>query len=157
MTDVFGPTGHVTWVQECARGAVIFVYGLIVVRMGGRRIFASWSALDIVVAIVTGSSLSRALTGNADLFGTLAATTLVFALHWAVARACACWPGLSQAIEGTPVVLARAGRCDTRLLRQHAVSRTNLEEALRAAGVESPQQAREIVLEPNGKLTVLKH
>ena len=32
--------------------------------------FGRWSALDIVLAIITGSSLSRARTGSAPLWGT---------------------------------------------------------------------------------------
>jgi hypothetical protein len=55
--------------------------------------------LDIIVAIVTGSTLSRALTGNADLFGTLAATTLLMVLHWALSRACSRWPRVSRMLE----------------------------------------------------------
>jgi hypothetical protein len=39
--------------------------------VAGRRVFGRWAALDIVVAIVVGSNLSRALTGAAQLGGTL--------------------------------------------------------------------------------------
>lgn len=154
--EIFGATGHVTVLQECARACVVFTYGLLVVRLGGRRLFANWSALDIVVAIVTGSSLSRALTGNANLFGTLAATTLLVVLHWALAHAAARWAWLSRAVEGLPVPLARDGRVEQRTLVRHAVSEVNLHEALRSAGIESAGAARLIVLEPNGKISVLK-
>src|SRR3954451_21763678 len=60
---LFGPTGQIAWGQECARAVVIFGYGLVLVRIAGRRIFANWAALDTIVSIVIGSSLSRALTG----------------------------------------------------------------------------------------------
>lgn len=79
--DLFGITGQVTWVQECARAALIFAYGLLLVRVAGRRAFARWSALDIVVAIIVGSNLSRSLTGSAPLFPTIAATALLMLLH----------------------------------------------------------------------------
>jgi len=55
---------------------VIFAFGLALVRLAGRRVFVRWAALDIVVAVVVGSNLSRALTGTAPLGGTLAASTL---------------------------------------------------------------------------------
>jgi uncharacterized membrane protein YcaP (DUF421 family) len=153
---VFGPTGHVTWLQECARAVVITVYGLLAVRLAGRRVFARWSALDIVVAIVTGSSLSRALTGNADLFGTLAATTLMMAIHWALARAAARSPAISRLVEGAPVAIGKGGSVDAAALVHHGVSAADLQEALRAAGVESAADTRAIVLEPSGKVSVLK-
>ena len=73
---VFGITPHITWTQECARAVVIFVYGFAIVRFVGRRVFGKWAALDIIVSVIVGSNLSRALTGSAELWGTLAATTL---------------------------------------------------------------------------------
>jgi uncharacterized membrane protein YcaP (DUF421 family) len=37
---------------------------LAIVRFVGRRVFGEWAALDIIVSIVVGSNLSRALTGS---------------------------------------------------------------------------------------------
>ena len=85
----FGPTGLITWWQECNRAVVVFIYGWIIVRIAGRRMFGKWSALDIIVAVVVGSSLSRALTGTVSLFGTFAAMTLLMVLHWLLAQAVA--------------------------------------------------------------------
>lgn len=156
LDTIFGPTGNVTWAQECARAALIFVYGLVLVRIAGRRVFGHWTAVDIIVAIVTGSTLSRALTGNANLFGTLAATTLLMALHWAVAHVSARSALLSRLVEGPPVQLSEHGLLDPEMLRRHAISPATLEQALRGAGVETLTGARLVVLEPSGKISVLK-
>jgi uncharacterized membrane protein YcaP (DUF421 family) len=83
---IFGPTGHISWWQECARAALIFAYGLALVRLAGRRVFGRWAALEIVVAIIVSSNLSRTLNGTAHLGGTLAATTLLMVLHWLLAQ-----------------------------------------------------------------------
>ena len=156
IDDLFGPTGDVTWAQECARAVVIFVYGLLVVRIAGRRVFAQWTALDIIIAITTGSTLSRAMTGSANLFGSILATTLLLILHWALAHASARWPAWSRVLEGPPVRLAQDGRIDHQALLRHAVSPTALAEALRGAGLDSPKSARLIVLEPSGAISVIK-
>jgi uncharacterized membrane protein YcaP (DUF421 family) len=156
IDDIFGATGQASGAQECARAVVIFLYGLVVVRVVGRRVFAQWSALDIVVAIITGSTLSRALTGNANLFGTLAAVTVLMALHWMLARAAATWPPLSHLVEGAPVRLGESGLLDDELARRHGVSAGMLAQALRAAGIERPEQARLVVLEASGRISVLK-
>ena len=39
LDNLFGVTGQVTWAQECARAVLIFVYGLALVRLAGRRVF----------------------------------------------------------------------------------------------------------------------
>ena len=157
MLDLaFGTTGHVTWLQECARAVIVFLYGLALVRIAGRRAFGKWAALDIVVSIVVGSNLSRALTGGADLWGTLAATALLMALHGVFARLAARSPRLSKLFEGRPIGLGDDGRVSARLLAEHAVSEADLGEALRAAGLEDAAAARRIVLEPSGRIAVLR-
>jgi uncharacterized membrane protein YcaP (DUF421 family) len=153
---VFGPTGHIDWWQECARAVLIFVYGLVLVRLSGRRVFGKWAALDIVVSIVIGSNLSRALTGNAPLWGTLAATALLMALHWLLAQGVARSKYFSHLFEGSVIELARGGDYDKSLFLQHAISEGDLSEALRQAGVERVSETRLIALEPSGKITVLR-
>lgn len=157
FTDVFGTTNHVTWAQELARAVLVFAYGLALVRLAGRRVFAQWSALDIIVAIVTGSSLSRALTGAADLLGTLAAMTLLIGLHWALTQVSARSVRLSALLEGGSVALGEGGRIDGRTRIRHGVSASNLEEALRSAGLRDMSDASLVVLEPSGKISILKH
>jgi uncharacterized membrane protein YcaP (DUF421 family) len=156
LDSLFGPTGHITWVQECARAALIFVYGLALVRIAGRRVFGKWAALDIVVSIIVGSNLSRALTGSAPLWGTLAGTALLMVLHWLVAQGVARSKRLSHIFEGSAIELARAGNHDQSQFLQHAISEGDLSEALRQAGVERVSETRLIALEPSGKITVLK-
>lgn len=156
LQALFGETGHIGWLQECARAVVIFVYGLVIIRLAGRRVFGKWAALDIIVSIIAGSSLSRALTGGADLFGTLAATSLLMVLHWVLARFVAVSPRLSRLIEGAPLTIAEAGAADAGRLVRHAVSDADLTEALHAAGLEDMSGARLVVLEPSGKISVLK-
>ena len=156
MDDIFGTLGHVSWQQECARAVLIFAYGLALVRFAGRRVFGHWAALDIVVSIVVGSNMSRALTGNAPLWGTLIATTLVMALHWILSHVAARSQRASQILEGRFVRLGENGRVDEALLHRHAVSEADLYEALRGAGLDKLDGARLIVLEPSGKISVLK-
>ena len=81
IRTIFGAMLDLSWVQECARAVLVFAYGLVLVRIAGRRVFGKWSALDIIVSIIVGSNLSRAMTGGAPLWGTLAATTLLMGLH----------------------------------------------------------------------------
>ena len=156
LDTIFGSDQNLFWWQECARALLIFAYGLLLVRLAGRRLFGRWSALDIVVSLVVGSNLSRTLTGNAPLWGTLAATTLLFVLHWALAHAVARSPRLSKLIEGHGITLAIGGTTDRSALLRDAVSDKDLHEALRQSGVENLGQTRLVTLEPSGKITVLK-
>jgi len=157
VNDLFGPTaGHITSAQECARAVLVFVYGLVLVRLAGRRVFGKWAALDIVVSIMIGSNLSRVLTGSAPLWGTLAATALLLALHWVLAQAAARSAAFSHLLEGRPVHLGQSGRIDLDGLARNAVSEADINESLRGVGLEHHSGARLIVLEPSGKISILK-
>jgi uncharacterized membrane protein YcaP (DUF421 family) len=156
LAQIFGPTGHITWSQECARAVLVFLYGLAMVRLAGRRIFGKWAALDIIVSMIAGSNLSRAITGTVDLWGSLIATTLLMGLHWILAHIAARWPAAALILEGKAVRLGDDGRLDRRTLRRHAVTAADLDEALRSSGLEEPSGAQLIVLEPSGKISALK-
>jgi hypothetical protein len=52
LTSLFGVEHDVSFFQECARAVLIFFYGLILLRMSGRRTFGRWSALDIIVSLL---------------------------------------------------------------------------------------------------------
>lgn len=106
---VFGRQHEMTAAQECARAVLVLTYGLVVLRAAGRRIFGKWSALDIIVSIIVGSNLSRAMTGGAPLLGTLAATTLLIGLHWVLARLAAVSPAFGRIVEGGAITLAVDG------------------------------------------------
>jgi uncharacterized membrane protein YcaP (DUF421 family) len=153
---LFGTGGDLTVAQECARAALVLAYGLILVRFAGRRVFGRWSAIDIVVSIIVGSNLSRALTGSAPLWGTLAASTLLMFLHWLLAQGAARWPLVSRLVEGRARELGRDGRIGNRKDLRVAISDADLAEALRQAGVERVEDTRLVMLEPSGKISVLK-
>jgi uncharacterized membrane protein YcaP (DUF421 family) len=156
MPDLLGHTHALTWWQECNRAVVVLIYGLFLVRLAGRRVFGKWSAIDIIVSIMVGSNLSRALTGGAPLGGTLAATTLMMLIHWLLSQAAARWSLASTVLEGRPQVLARDGQLDRRTQRRGAISENDIQEALRGVQVEDVAATRLVMVEPSGKITVLK-
>jgi len=156
LDAIFGTTGHIEWWQECLRAALVLIYGVFLVRFSGRRIFGKWSALDIIVSVIVGSSLSRALTGSAPLWGTLAAMIVLMALHALFAKAVAYSPALSRLIEGRAVDIARDGKLLDPHRRRHSLSDVDIDEALHRKGLETVEQTRQIMLEPSGKLSIFK-
>lgn len=155
LLSVFGVTNHIEWWQELPRAVVVFVFGLLLLRLSGRRAFARWSALDIIVSIIMGSSLSRALTGSAPLGGTLLAMVLLAFLHWLLARMATRSHRFAHLVEGGAVILGKSGTISERQLRRHNISATDFQEALRKEGVDDVARARQITLEPSGNITVL--
>jgi uncharacterized membrane protein YcaP (DUF421 family) len=159
MEWLFGGMKDLTLGQECARAVLIFFYGLIMLRLSGRRTFAQMSAIDLVISIIVGSNLSRAMTGGVPFWPTLASVAVLVALHLILAHAVARSPGLARWVEGRPVVLATDGVIDERARLRCKISMADLDESLREKGLDGLPaigQARKLVLEPSGKISVVK-
>jgi uncharacterized membrane protein YcaP (DUF421 family) len=159
LIGIFGVKDHLTTGQECARAVLIFFYGLLMLRVSGKRTFAKWSAFDIVISFIVGSALSRAMTGSASLPGTMAAVLVLVLLHRVVAHASAWSPALSCLFEGRPVCLGRDGRLFHAARQRHAISLTDIGEAMREKqlnGLDDLAKVQELTLEPDGRLSILK-
>lgn len=156
---IFGIQDHLNTLQEGARAVLIFFYGLILLRATGPRMFGHWSALDIVITIMVGSALARAMTGSAPLVGTMVAAAVMAFLHAALAHCVARNTALAHVVEGKPVTLIDHGRIDHEARKRNMISEADLREALRQKGVDGePHVAnvKSMTLEPSGKLSVVK-
>lgn len=159
LTDLFGVQNHLTLPKECTRAVLIFFYGLLLWRLSGRRTFGDWSALDIIISIISiviGSALARALTGSAPLPGTLAAAAVLTGLHVALGYLVAHSKAASRIVEGAAVELGSDGKIDHGARRRSMISECDLHEALRAEGVEDAAATKRIVLEAGGAISVIK-
>ncbi len=154
---LIGPdTGEASVLQLCARAVVLFLFGVVCIRIAGRRTFSQITPLDIFVAIIVGSNISRAMTGKAPFFGGLAATLVVVVLHRLIAMATLRWGMLARLFKGRPVILVRDGVADPAAMRRHAISKADLEEGLRMEQVETVDEVRLATLEAGGKISVVR-
>jgi len=156
FVEIFGRDGTMLGIEEmCARAVVIFLFGIAVVRIAGARVFGKWAVIDIVLAILIGSNLSRTLTGGAPLIPTLVATALLVALHYMLAHLAWRFPVVTSAFKGRPIHLIRDGAPDDAAMRRESVDRRDLEAAVRAAGLEAIDEADAAVLERSGEINVI--
>ncbi len=154
---LIGPNGpEIQWWQMSIRGAVAFFFGLVLLRMFGRRAFGQLTPVDIIVAIMIGSNLSRAITGSAPFFPTLAATALLMVLYWALIQLTARVDFLSHWFKGQPISLARDGRLDSQAMRRVGVSTGDVEESARLSGMDRLDQLQTAILERSGKISIIK-
>jgi uncharacterized membrane protein YcaP (DUF421 family) len=156
---IFGVRDHLSTGQEAARAVLIFAYGFILLRLSGPRLFGHWSALDIVMSIMIGSALARAMTGGAPLIGTMVAAAIMAVLHATLAHAVARNRNMARFLEGEAVMLVDHGRIDDDARKRCKISHADLREALRQQGVDGEgkiENVKAMTLEPSGKLSVIK-
>ena len=148
--------GDIGWAEMSVRALVIFIYGLVITRLGAGRAFGRWSTPDIIVTIIVGSNLSRALTGPAPLISTIAATTVFIGAWWLVSFAASRSEKLDWLFKGHAIPLVVGGAVDTRAMRKGLVSKRDLDEGLRQKGVVQPGRIATALLERNGSITVIR-
>jgi uncharacterized membrane protein YcaP (DUF421 family) len=68
IRQLIGPDESANPYQMCVRALLLFVVGIIYIRVAGRRTFSQYSPLDIIVALIVGSNLSPLMTGKAASF-----------------------------------------------------------------------------------------
>lgn len=148
-------TPHIAWWQMSIRAAIIFVYAILLYRLAPRRSFSNLSAQDIVLTVILGSSLSRALTGNAPLIPTLVATGLVVALYVGVTAIAPHSQIVSRLVKGRPITLVREGKVDWPAFRSAQFGENDITELMRLNGLRELSEVDEAHLERNGQVSVI--
>jgi len=113
------------------RALVVFVAAVVMLRVGDKRFMGKSTALDVLLGIVFGSIVSRAITGNAPFFPTLAAGLVLVLLHWIAAAVAFRSHGFGRAVKGTERLLVRDGEIQWEAMRKAHITEHDLEEALR--------------------------
>lgn len=109
--------GSLTWWQMTTRAGLIFFVGLALIRLFGQRALGRQTVLDVILAIVIGSNLSRAATGNAPFVPTITATTGLVLLYWTLDQLAARWHLASWLVKGGVVQLVRDGKMDRKTMQ----------------------------------------
>jgi uncharacterized membrane protein YcaP (DUF421 family) len=142
--------------QMGLRAAIVYVVTVLMVRLAKKRFMGRATAFDVILGIMLGSIVSRAVTGNAPFLPALAATAVLIAMHWLFSSIAMRWHGFGFAIKGSPRLLIRDGRIDGHALRKSHMTEHDLWEDLRGKSVSDLRQVAEAHLERNGSLSVVK-
>lgn len=141
------------------RAVVVFFISLTYVRLGSKRMFGRFSAFDIVLGIMYGSVMGRALTGNSPFYPTLAAGLVLILLHRllaAIAYKSGNSSGVSSFIKGNVANLVEDGKIDRDAMAAHNVTENELLEALRTnGGPVDISKIKSACLERSGNISVV--
>lgn len=143
--------------QVCLRALVIYTGGLIILRFGGSRFLGKHTVFDIILGVVLGSVLSRAVNGSAPLLPTLGAAVALVSAHYLLGWTALRTHRIGALIKGSPEVIVRDGQVQWDVMRRKVLSRRDLEEALRLNGsTEDLEQIQEARFERNGDISIIK-
>jgi uncharacterized membrane protein YcaP (DUF421 family) len=157
LESIFGgdaPAHPLLLGQVAARALVVYLIGLTLVRLGKSRLLGSASALDIILAVVLGSLLSRGINGTASVSGTATACAVLVALHWLITQLACRWHRFGNVVKGHCHLLVENGQINWGALRRSHLSQEDLLEELRLnANVEDLSRIDKAYKERSGQIS----
>ncbi len=146
----------VPWWELIFRGALVYVFMLVLLRLTGKRQVGQLAPFDLVLLLVLSNAVQNSMNAgdNSLLGGLISATTLV-GLNYLVGYSTYRNKKLEALIEGRPEVLIHHGKLFEDVMAKAQLTHHELNAALRQAGCACIDDVQSAILENNGSITVL--
>ena len=142
--------------QMAARAIVVYPLGVAFVRLGEKRFIGKFTAFDVIMGIMIGSILARAVTGGSPFFASLAAGLVLVFLHAVFAALSFHFAPFGEIVKGSGRTLVRDGTICWSAMRKSHISERDLMGAVREnGGVDSLDRVRLARLERSGNISVV--
>src|SRR5579885_372372 len=128
----------VPWWELILRGALVYAFLLVLLRITGKRQVGQLAPFDLVLLLVLSNAVQNSMNGgdNSLIGGLVSATTLV-AINFLVGFATFRSKRLESIIEGRPQVLIHNGTLFKEVMERSQLTHHELDSALRQAGCTS--------------------
>ena len=139
-----------------ARTTIIYVVFVAVLRVFGKRELGQFTIFDLALLLLAANALQPAMTGpDNSVTGGLVILATIFALNWLTAMVRERVPLARRLLEPDPRVLARDGVWIDEAVRAEDLDPDDLATASREHGLERIDEARLVVLEQDGSISVV--
>jgi len=123
-----------TFSEIAARGVIVFIVALIMVRLGDKRFLSKKTAFDAILGLILASMLARAVNGSAAFWPTLGGGFVLVGLHRLIAFGSRRWHKFGILVKGTSDLVVRDGQIVEAGMRHNDLSKHDLEEDMRIHG-----------------------
>jgi uncharacterized membrane protein YcaP (DUF421 family) len=157
VNEILGQGTELNFYQMSLRALLVFILGLVLIKLSGRRSFGIKMPFDNVIAILLGAILSRAVVGASPFIPVICASTVIVLLH----RLCA-WIALhndwfGRLVKGKEQVLYKDGALQKKNMDEVLVSEKDLMEGMHInANIDSLEKAAMIYMERDGQISIVK-
>ena len=143
--------------EKILRPLIVYFFLLLMLRLLGKREVAQMTVFDLVVLLILSNVLQNAMIGpDNSVTGGLIGATAILAANWLMGRLVFKSERFGRAIEGVPILLVHHGQFIEPNMRRESISKEDVLSTLRTQGVFNLGEVRAAVLEPSGKLSVMK-
>ena len=154
---LFGHGKDLNGLQMSCRALAMFFITIALIRISGMRSFGAKSAFDSCIVILLGATLSRAVTGASPAVPAVLAGLTIALVHRVLAMISVYNKTISHLVKSKEVSLYKDGRMNRKNMIKCNISEGDLAEGVRlAANVDSLEGIKEVFMERNGEISVVK-
>ncbi len=140
-----------------ARGAIVFLAVLILLRIFGKRQVGQMTPYDLTGLLLVSEGASNAIRADDhSISAAIIVIATMLGINLLIGFVSTRSKAFDRLVEGSPEILIRDGHVDYAKLWDVNVSKGDLLAALRARGCTTPHEAELAVLETNGQISVKK-
>ena len=155
--NLFGEGKDLNALQMGCRAFVMFFITLLLIRIAGMRAFGQKSAFDMIIVIMLGAILSRAVTGASAFWPTITAGAVLAIVHRLLAWISMYSDVVGRIVKGEKIMLFKNNKQVKKNMMKCCVSYKDLQEEVRLALNEiTMDNVEEIFMERSGKISVIK-
>lgn len=148
-TDMFVLTLPV--LEKILRPAIIYIFLIAGLRLGGKRELAQLNPFDLVVLLTLANSVQNAIIGDdVSVSGGMISAATLLLINYVVVHFLLKHRSLDRLLEGDRDVLIDKGQINMARLKKEAVTMPELAAAAHRQGFASLQEVDRAVLEPGG-------
>ena len=155
--SVFGiGADEISIFQMLARCVLIYIIGIILVRIGKKRFLGKIAAFDTVLAIIIGSLLSRAITEENYFLKIVSVCLLLIFMHRLFSWVAAHSEQFGTWIKGRERVILKDGELQRDAMKESSLSEQDVMQALRLnANTDNVSGVKIARMERNGDISVI--
>ncbi len=137
-------------------GIVAYVALIAMLRLTGKRTLSKMNAFDLIVTVALGSTLASVmLNASVPLVDGLLALGLLVMLQFLITWASVRSAHVRALVKSEPTLLASDGNYHREAMRHQRVLEDEIDAALREHGYDRLDEVRYVILENDGKLSVI--
>ena len=142
--------------MTAARGLLVYVLMLVVIRILGKRTVGNFTAFDFLVALMLGEVVDEIIYGDVSIAQGVVAILVVASAKYITAWISYFDHGLNSVLEGKPSEIVKNGELVRKGLRAELMNEKEVFAALRLQGVSDMREVKVAVMEVDGEVSVIK-
>ena len=138
-------------------GILVYSGLIIILRISGKRTLSQMNAFDFIATVALGSTMATAiLSKDVTLTEGLSALVVLILLQFLVAWIYVRVPWFNNLVKSQPRLLFYQGNFKQEAMKTERIEKDELLQAARSEGLLSLNEVAAIVLETNGKISIIK-